>query len=143
MCVYSITAVISKVPATPDTIASVVTWSDMINATPADLATALVTFDTTYDPNKVGDYVVDLTYTWGTPLQTTTRTFTAKLEDECVFAISQADKTATYYVGGADTFFQITPAWIGSLGFCGVTMSMTLDTGASMFTYTSSITLGD
>ena len=58
-------------------------WTDMIDKSSVDLPDANLSFNTAYDPDKVGDYTVYLTYTWGTPLLTQQNSFVARLEDEC------------------------------------------------------------
>lgn len=62
MCLYTIKATFTKTPALPNTIPTTIVWTDMINKGYNDFPNANINFDTTYDPNKVGNYVVSLTY---------------------------------------------------------------------------------
>lgn len=146
MCKYTITATVVKTPA-PDTSASVVTWTNMINEVYANTANAVMNFMATYDETKVGVYSVTVTYTWGMPVQTLVKTFTATLTDSCVTGVtSPGNGTSNYDLGGSSiNSSQLQPTFFTGSSFCLVTTAITAvkttnsppNTTANVFTYTS------
>jgi hypothetical protein len=106
-----------------------------------------MTFLAAYDPTRVGVYTATVTYTWGMPVQTVVKTFTATLTDSCVTAISvPTSSTGTYYLGGSDvTSATLQPTFAVGSTFCLVTTTITAAkttnnpplTISNVFTFTS------
>ena len=84
VCSFSIVMTATK-STSPDTSASAILFTDMVNAPFASLASSVVTIQTPYDTTLAGFYSVTLVYSWNGP-STVTISFTVTIIDPCIAA---------------------------------------------------------
>ena len=83
MCVYSISVSKTK-NTTPDTSASVIRFTDMVDEVYKNSGNAVIYLSTNpYSIDTAGTYTITITTTWGTPLQTQVTYFKLTANDLC------------------------------------------------------------